>query len=477
MSIGVKAVQSSLGVLALALFASPGHGATVNATSCSAAAVQSSINAASSGDTIQVPAGTCSWAGTTVAIPSGLDITLKGSGIDATVINSTPGATAVNIMYGRSRITGFTWGCGKIQVDGENWRIDHNKFACSSWHEAVLVRGTQRTASPKGLIHHNTFMNQRVVVIGYAAIILPDLQGSNQWAVAPQFGTDEAVYVEDNTFRYTQFANAVDCNYSGRYVFRFNDVQDAHLEAHSVQAFNRACRKWEIYKNTIRQVARDLYFIMFLRGGVGITFANTATGTFGVGPNVVINNIRSCRDPGSGVGKCTGTAAWDGNGSGHNGWLCRDQIGAGQDAGLWTQTAPPAQSTLPAYFFLNTLNGGNMGVSVLAGEPCPGGDFNSMHLQANRDYFTSAPSFTGATGVGSGPLANRPTTCTTGVGYWATDQGTWNRKQASPSGQLYRCTVPNTWSLYYVPYAYPHPLSEDGSPTTGPAAPTNFIVK
>ncbi len=476
MSIGVKALQLSVGVL-LTTLAVPAMAATVNSTSCSAAAVQSAINAASSGDTVQVPAGTCAWGGTTVAIASGLHITLKGSGIDATFISSTPGTSAINVAFGRSRITGFTWECGKVQIDGENWRIDHNKFTCSSAQEGILVRGNRKTASPKGIIDHNTFFNQRVVVLDYPGVNLSELQGSNHWSAAVRFGTDEAVYVEDNTFRFTQFLNAIDCNYSGRYVFRFNDVQDVYLEAHSTQAFNRACRKWEIYKNTIRQVDRSMYFIMFLRGGAGISFANTATGTFGVGPNVVINNIRSCRDPGSGVGKCTGTAAWDGNGSGQSGWLCRDQIGAGQDAGPWTETAPPAQSTLSAYFFLNTLNGGNMGVSVLAGEPCPGGDFNSTHLQANRDYFTYTPSFTGATGVGSGPLANRPTTCTTGAGYWATDQGTWNRKQASPSGQLYRCTVPNTWSLYYVPYAYPHPLSEDGSSTTGPAAPTNLIVK
>lgn len=480
MSMAPRVFVMCLGVSALLLFRSPAAAATLTATSCSVAAVQAAIDAASIGDTVQVPAGTCSWDGATVTIPSRANITLTGAGIDATVINSAPGARAVALVFGSSRVTGFTWNCGHIQVDGEQWRIDHNKFACTSAQEGVFVRGERKTASPKGVIDHNAFVNQRVLAFDYPGVTLSELQGTTHWAAAPQLGTEEAVYVEDNTFVFTQFFNAIDCNYSGRYVFRFNDVRDVYLEAHSTQGFNRACRKWEIYKNTIRQVDRAMYFIMFLRGGAGINFGNVATGTFGAAPNILINNIRSCRDPGSGVGQCTGTAAWDGNASGQTGHLCRDQIGAGQDSEPWTSTAPPRQTSLPAYFFLNALNGDPMGVAVVAGEPCPAGDFNGVHLQANRDYFVSTASFTGAGGVGTGPVANRPTTCTAGVGYWATDQGNWNRRQTSPAGQLYRCTAPNTWSLHYVPYTYPHPLAAAGSappPPSPPAAPSQLIVR
>jgi hypothetical protein len=480
MSMTSRVFLVALSVTAFLVFHGRADAATLTASSCSAAAVQAAINASSTGDTVQVPAGTCSWDGATVTIPNRVNITLKGAGVDATVIRSAFGARALAIVFGSSRVTGFTWNCGHIQVDGEQWRIDHNTFTCSSAQEGVFVRGERKTASPKGVVDHNAFVNQRVLVFDYPGVSLAELQGTTHWAAAPQLGTEEAVYVEDNTFVFTQFFNAIDCNYSGRYVFRFNDVQDVYLEAHSTQGFNRACRKWEIYGNTIRQVSRSMYFIMFLRGGAGINFGNVATGTFGAAPNIVINNIRSCRDPGSGVGQCTGTAAWDGNASGQTGYLCRDQIGAGQDTEPWTATAPPRQTTLAAYFFLNALNGDPMGVTVAAGEPCPGGDFNSVHLQADRDYFVSAAGFTGARGVGAGPVAGRPATCATGVGYWATDQGNWNRRQPGPAGQLYRCTAPNTWSLHYVPYTYPHPLTAGGSgtpPPTAPSAPSQLIVR
>ena len=74
--------------------------------------------------------------------------------------------------------------------------------------------------------------------------------------------------------------------------------------------------------------------------------------------------------------------------------------------------------------------------------------------------------FGGTSGTGWGTLANRPTTCTPGVAYFGTDQGSWNTSTSNPygvqqnsaDGVLYKCTAPNTWTLYYTPYTYPHPL-------------------
>jgi hypothetical protein len=98
----------------------------------------------------------------------------------------------------------------------------------------------------------------------------------------------------------------------------------------------------------------------------------------------------------------------------------------------------------------------------------------------NRDWYTdnsngtphvqTSPTspFNGTSGVGFGTLANRPTTCTPSVGYFATDQGNWNQSGNGGQGELFVCTATNTWTLYYTPYTYPHPLTQG---TGGPPAP------
>jgi len=88
------------------------------------------------------------------------------------------------------------------------------------------------------------------------------------------------------------------------------------------------------------------------------------------------------------------------------------------------------------------------------------------HLVQNRDYYgevsqsaqsSSTVPFDGLHGgTGYGTLLRRPSSCTTGVAYWATDQGTWNN--GGTGGVLYKCTSTNIWSLLYTPYTYPHPL-------------------
>lgn len=160
--------------------------------------------------------------------------------------------------------------------------------------------------------------------------------------------------------------------------------------------------------------------------------------------------------------------------------VCLDQPGRGAETYLSGGASPPATPTPagwpsealdPIYEWEDTLSGSYSG-GVLPYTP-------SMLL--NRDYYSESTNqavqtsptspFNGLSGSGHGTLANRPTTCTTGVGYFATDQGSWN--SAGPSGELFKCTATNTWTLAYTPYTYPHPLESGSSTATTVPPPLN----
>jgi hypothetical protein len=141
---------------------------------------------------------------------------------------------------------------------------------------------------------------------------------------------------------------------------------------------------------------------------------------------------------------------------------CLDQVGRG--AGDYisgggfaippTPTRWPHQAVDPVYAWNNRQSG----VEI------PAVFTYYTHIQANRDYYDWNSSFNGTTGVGEGLLSARPATCTPLVAYWATDQNT-----------LYQCATPNTWTVYYKPYAYPHPLN-GGNQLPAPASPKNLKV-
>ncbi len=78
----------------------------------------------------------------------------------------------------------------------------------------------------------------------------------------------------------------------------------------------------------------------------------------------------------------------------------------------------------------------------------------------------------GITTVASPPVITAgPAACAPGTGYWATDQsctelaGMVGLDPENPiTGTFFKCTAADTWTEYFVPFTYPHPLRGMGAP-------------
>ena len=408
MPVGARMNSVFLGVAVLLLGSTWVDAATRNAASCSTSAVQAAVNSAVSGDAVVVPTGACTWS-SGVDVPNGKKITIQGAGSNSTVITGTRN-TVFELNQSGSRLTGFGIVEAAVHVDGDDWRIDHNRFtSTTSFYDAILVFGDRESTHPRGLIDHNQIQNTRISVVGWNSLMAHAI-----WAQPLGLGGAQMVFVEDNTFTGTQWASVVDGNYGGRYVFRYNTVTNMYIEAHSNQG-ERGIRSWEIYNNKIIQSGSvGMWTPFYIRGGTGVVFNNTISGTWSF-PGITLDNVRSFESRGS-LGQCNGNSPWDGN-QASNGWPCRDQIGRSTDQWVHTSSRPyPPQASEPAYFWGNTASGSAISVDLNNG--------TSPWIVSGRDYLNNTP---------------------------------------KPG---------------YTPYAYPHPLASGGTtpPPPAPAAPSNVRV-
>lgn len=445
------------------------------------------VDNAMSGDTINVTAGSATWVN---SIPiRNKALTITGAGIDKTVITDDffflDGADD-------TQISGFT----VLSMDGaenshtdngmsirgtQRFRIHHNRIRCDAWNQVYIITDISKTIQSTGLLDHNQMQNCRYIMFGEFDGSFSSDDGGKMWAATDPIGTADSVFFEDNTAMTDNCdaasgnaginCNWLDANSAGHYVARFNVVTNSYFEFHSLQG-PRGGRMAEIYHNTLTctgTFCAGFHRPFAMRGGIGVIFHNILTSQWSAG--VTMDNVRSYFGIGHEFGDCNGLSFADGNTPGFSGWPCRDQIGRGQDTNEWTAaqianaTPGPAQSYRPWYAWKNSIAGmlNEISYDLLTG------DNNGIHIVKDRDVFFSASTFDGTSGVGEGP-SPPPSICTTnpsglagtagwGPAYWATDQGEWNNKNGmTPDGQLYVCTAPNTWTMRYKPYPYPHPL-------------------
>ena len=308
-----------------------------------------------------------------------------------------------------------------------NIRIDNNLFTtpsgtCTSGHCHILNRGC------RGVIDNNTFQNASYPFgVGLAG----DFPGKTAWNNLPElvFGKkNDNIYVEDNIITGISMGIS-DCDEGGRYVFRYNSITNSsgmypYFDSHGGKGGVYSCMGVEVYGN--------------LFNGSGEVHGNQDAARSTAHHNFV-----------------TGKGYF--------------QI---SDA----EGCPQLQSehVNSTYYFLNrhsSLSGSLIGTSGDGTVSC------GFAITENKDFFQDNSSCIAPNscskityGVGCGTLANLPAQCSTGTGYWATDQsctslsGMVGKNPSNPiSGTLYKCTSKDTWTAYYSPYIYPHPLRDESS--------------
>ena len=298
------------------------------AASCSYDDVNKAYTASSVGDTVSVPAGACDWGANYLTISKA--IKLVGAGTSEAIgtrITGTGNTYWGLIRVGKStegkfpfemmgfRMTTMAKG-GKTVVRiwgaGYGWRIHGNYFYRSEPNAIINVLAADGDGSHKlfGLFDNNTFDNIKIYVQGSSTGA-----ANSSWTAPPQWGTDQAVFIENNMFigPNPHSGSRIDSFGGARLVIRYNNFNDARIEAHSAcQTTVRGARSYEVYNNRFSATdsSGGWAVALAMRAGSHVITRNVIAGVYSENGKVALDNRRSWFDSActSGFGNADGTS-------------------------------------------------------------------------------------------------------------------------------------------------------------------------
>lgn len=499
-----------------------------------AAEVQALHDSAVAGDTINIASGSFDWTDS-VTITKGLTIRGAGPGLTTLTRSSGGTIFYVrssDVTLGYFKVTMAATQIYAINFNGQTSDIDSVRvtnihFDHSTYKGRDIFRNANSPYNVAALVDHCRFdwdqtADEPIFVHG----------PNTAWDSPAPFGSGNVIIIENCAINggggYTDFNNY------GIGVIRYCTIDDNKLDWHGAASNSaRGARSSEIYGNiwtgtgsgarievrggsamiwgnTNTQVSAGLLLIR----DYGIT--NTGWGAFHTSYKGVSNNGGNAQFTGIDsdwlsknikVGKSVDHIRASNNGN-YSEWNYGDYLVTakgttdftmdipynGDDNGTFGQVQTPDARPLvdqvgvgvnqlngeePAYVFQNRRPGNvqwkwSPKTASTDGIDLYGASYNDKDMIVpDEDIFEEDAIFDGTSGVGIGTktemLAITPTT--DNVGFWVTDEGTWNSVQDGFDGQLYKWDGA-AWNLYYTPYTYPHPLNDQISefPPLAPVA-------
>jgi hypothetical protein len=313
------------------------------AASPSAADVQACIDAAQTGDTVNIPSGTATWSSVVTISNKGLTLsgattcTPGGAGsrvtscADNTVItldNTTyggtlyiTGASATNFV----RVTGITFtlglaGTALASIDGAQYstafRFDHLHLKVAMGlggpvcgFSVIDVYGLwDHILADDPTTQNNHFINVYGSDPGTDA-------GYGPWNQPSTLGTANAVFVEDSTLNCEINEECMDTFNGARFVFRYSALNGGFFSTHGTDTGPaRSAVTTEIYNVIFTNSTGTLRNIITIRGGTGVVHDITAQGSTGYLP--ILAQYQRADNPSS-----LGTSCINWNGKIQDNWL------------------------------------------------------------------------------------------------------------------------------------------------------------